>query len=183
MSQIPTKVLPGRGFRARLMAFCSKQWLRYFFLGAIGFVIRLPAIQGQLIWDDVYLARDNPFIKSPLLAFETFRHYLFLDSLAGHYRPVQNLSYMFDYFFWHTDPAGFHLSNILLHVAAGLLLYRLLIHLFRKGAGLWDSDDPGRARTSALAAFIISGIWMVHPVHSAAIDYISGRADSLAFVF
>src|SRR5205823_4611677 len=30
---------------------------------------------------------------------------------------------------------------------------------------------------------IISGIWMVHPVHSAAIDYISGRADSLAFVF
>src|SRR5437870_13234855 len=39
------------------------------------------------------------------------------------------------------------------------------------------------ARAGALAAFIISGIWMVHPVHSAAIDYISGRADSLAFLF
>jgi protein O-mannosyl-transferase len=183
MSQIPTKVLPGRSVRARLIAFCSKQWPRYFLLGAICFAIRLPAIQGQLIWDDVYLARDNPFIKSPLLALETFRHYLFLDSLAGHYRPVQNLSYMVDYFFWHTDPAGFHLSNIFLHVAAGLLLYRLLTHLFREGAGLWVSDDPESARAGALAAFIISGIWMVHPVHSAAIDYISGRADSLAFVF
>ncbi len=183
MSQIPTKVPPDPGFRARLIAFCGKQWPRYFFLGAIGFIIRLPAIQGQLIWDDVCLTRDNPFIKSPLLALEVFRHYLFLDSLSGHYRPVQNLSYMFDYFFWNTDPAGFHLSNIFLHVGAGLLLYRLLTHLFGKGAGLWDSDDPRSARAGALAAFIISGIWMVHPVHSAAIDYISGRADSLAFVF
>jgi len=26
-------------------------------------------------------------------------------------------------------------------------------------------------------------IWMVHPVHSAAVDYILGRADSLAFFF
>jgi Flp pilus assembly protein TadD len=183
MNQVPIKVPPGPGFRARLIAFCGKQWPRYFFLGAIGFIIRLPAIQGGLIWDDIILTRDNPFIKSPLLALETFRHYLFLDSFSGHYRPVQNLSYMFDYFFWNTDPAGFHLSNILLHVAAGLLLYRLLTHLFGKGAGLWNSDDPGSARPGALAAFIISGIWMVHPVHSAAIDYISGRADSLAFVF
>jgi protein O-mannosyl-transferase len=183
MDQIPTKVPPGLGFRARFVAFCGKQWPRYFFLGAIGFIIRLPAIQGQLIWDDVCLTRDNPFIKSPILALEVFRHYLFLDSFSGHYRPVQNLSYMFDYFFWNTDPAGFHLSNILLHVAAGLLLYRLLTHLFGKGAGLWNSNDAGSARFGALAAFIISSIWMVHPVHSAAIDYISGRADSLAFVF
>jgi hypothetical protein len=181
MDQTPTKA--PSGFRTRLIAFCGKQWPRYLFLGAIGFVIRLPAIQGQLIWDDVHLTRDNPFIKSPLLALEAFRHYLFLDSFSGHYRPVQNLSYMLDYFFWNTDAAGFHLSNILLHVAAGLLLYRLLTHLFGKQAGLWASDDPGSARAGAFAAFAISGIWMVHPVHSAAIDYISGRADSLAFVF
>ena len=84
MSQIPTKFPPGLGFRARLIAFCGKQWPRYFFLGAIGFIIRLPAIQGQFIWDDIYLARNNPFIKSPLLALEAFRHYLFLDSFSGH---------------------------------------------------------------------------------------------------
>jgi len=183
MDQIPTKVLPGRGLRARLSAFCGKQWLRYFFLGAIGFVVRLPAIQGQLIWDDVCLTRDNPFIKSPLLALEAFRHYLFLDSFSGHYRPVQNLSYMVDYFFWNTDAAGFHLSNIFLHVTAGLLLYRLLTLLFRNGAGLWSNDGSLSSHTGAVCAFFISGIWMVHPVHSAAIDYISGRADSLAFAF
>jgi Tfp pilus assembly protein PilF len=68
-------------------------------------------------------------------------------------------------------------------IAEKVLLYRLLTHLFGKRAGLWDCPDPESARSGAVAAFVISGIWMVHPVHSAAIDYISGRADSLAFVF
>ena len=134
MDQTPTKAPSGSSFRARLIAFCGKQWPRYFLLGAIGFLVRLPAMQGQFIWDDIYLTRENPFIKSPFLALEAFRHYLFLDSFSGHYRPVQNLSYMIDYFFWNTDPVGFHLSNIFLHVTAGLLLYRLLTLLFRNGA-------------------------------------------------
>src|SRR5205814_5380113 len=72
---------------------------------------------------------------------------------------------------------------IIRHVATILRHYRLLMNLFGKWAGLWNSNDPSMARAVALAAFIISSIWMVHPVHSAAIDYISGRADSLAFVF
>jgi protein O-mannosyl-transferase len=169
--------------RGRLTAFWAKQWPRYLLLAGLGLVVRLPAVQGPPIWDDIFLARDNPFIKSPLLALEAFRHYLFLDSYSGHYRPVQNLSYMVDYFFWNTDAAGFHLSNILLHVGAGLLLYWLLTHLFGKMGGLRNSDDPELARAPAIAAFFIAAIWMVHPVHSAAIDYISGRADSLAFLF
>src|SRR5207244_6783040 len=32
-------------------------------------------------------------------------------------------------------------------------------------------------------ALLISLLWVVHPVHSAAVDYISGRADSLSFFF
>ncbi len=58
--------------RRQLATVCDKQWLRYLLLAAIGFVVRLPALQGQLVWDDDYLAHDNPFIKSPLLVLETF---------------------------------------------------------------------------------------------------------------
>src|SRR5438874_2204369 len=169
--------------RRQLATLRSKQWPRYLLLAAIGFVVHLPALQGQLVWDDDYLAHDNPFIKSPLLALEAFRHYLFLDSYSPHYRPVQNLSFMADYYFWNTDPAGFHLTNILLHVGSGLLLYRLLTLLFRKGAGIWNNTVPHSNFTASLAAFLMAGLWIVHPVHSAAVDYISGRADSLAFLF
>ena len=188
MDQTPTKATSGPSFRARLIAFCGKQWPRYLFLGAIGFIIRLPAIQGQLIWDDVHLARDNPFIKSPLLILESFRHYLFLDSYSSHYRPVQNISYFLDYLFWNMNEFGFHLTNVLLHISSGIVLYFLLRQLILSFRFRWE---PQSVRQRALeripwishAAFLIALLWTVHPVHSAAIDYISGRADSLAFLF
>ncbi|CAN5645373.1 hypothetical protein BH18VER1_BH18VER1_05560 [soil metagenome] len=166
------------------MCFLQKTWLRCAFLALIGFAVRSPALSGQLIWDDQFLAHDNPFIKSPWLILETFRHHLFLDSFSGHYRPVQNISYIVDYFFWNTDTYGFHLTNVLLHVASGLSLYFLLCKLLpslryaRAGSGEGAGVDP-----LGLTSFLVALLWMVHPVHSAAIDYISGRADSLAFLF
>ncbi len=154
-------------------------WLRCLLLTVAGFAVHVPALQGELLWDDQYLLRNNPFIKSPLLIFETFRHYLFLDSFSGHYRPVQNISLILDYFIWNTNAYGFHLTNVLLHVASGVLLYFLLRRLL---VSLWN---PGSKTASipSLAAFLVAFLWMVHPVHSAAVDYISGRADSLAFLF
>src|SRR2546430_12726856 len=111
----------------RILNACS---LHCIILAAAAFLVHLPALQGERIWDDQYLAHDNPFIKSPFLIPEAFRHYLFLDSFSAHYRPVQNISFIFDYFFWNTDEFGFHLTNVLLHGASGVLLYFLLRQLF-----------------------------------------------------
>ena len=188
---------PGSTYRQRFVAFSRRpslarylraNWLRCLLLALIGFLVRLPALQGERLWDDHYLAHDNPFMKSPLLILEAFRHYLFLDSFSAHYRPVQNISFMFDYFVWNTDDFGFHLTNVLLHVGSGVLLYFLLRQLF---ASLLLRRVPITARIRAERrvpwisniAFFVAMLWVVHPVHSAAIDYISGRADSLTFLF
>lgn len=146
-------------------------------LALLGFVIHLPALHGPRIWDDETLIGRNPLIRSPLLIVENFRHYLFAEGFSRHYRPVQNISFIVDYFFWNTDTLGYHLTNVLLHIASGLLLYFLLRRILPT---LIASE---RGATSSPAAFLIALIWMVHPVHSAAVDYISGRADSLAFAF
>jgi tetratricopeptide (TPR) repeat protein len=174
--------------RSNLARYLRADWFRCLLLMLIGFAVRSPALQGQRIWDDQYLSQDNPFIKSPLLILEAFRHYLFLDSFSPHYRPVQNISFIVDYFFWNTNEFGFHTTNVLLHVGSGILLYFLLRKLF---ASLWLRGIPLAVRERAsrrlqwisLGAFIIALLWVVHPVHSAAVDYISGRADSLAFFF
>jgi tetratricopeptide (TPR) repeat protein len=167
-----------RSFVSGLAPFLSKDWCRASFLALVAFAIHAPALSGQLIWDDTYLAHDNPFIKSPLLIFEAFRHYLFLDSYSTHYRPVQNLSFIFDYFFWNDNTYGFHLTNLLLHGICGVLLYFLLRRLLTT---LFAFRLTSATRSAP--AFLIALIWTVHPVHSAAVDYISGRADSLAFLF
>ena len=171
-----------------LATYSQRSWLRCLFLVLFGVGVHIPALQGQLIWDDLYLARDNPFIKSPLLVLEAFRHYLFPDSYAGHYRPLQSVSYILDYLIWNTDCYGYHLSNVLWHVGSGILLYFLLRELLRSFGTQWLATS-GAALSHATSnrlsttAFLLALLWVVHPVHSAAVDYISGRADSLAFFF
>ena len=172
----------------KLTSYARKPWLHCAVLLICGILVRFPALQGELIWDDLFLARDNPLIKSPVLLLETFRHYLLIDSYSSHYRPVQNISYMLDYFFWNTNWYGYHLSNVLWHVGSGVLLYFLLKQLLpglsakksREGQALVGQE--GKPWITAVA-FMVSLLWVIHPVHSAAVDYISGRADSLAFFF
>ncbi len=167
----------GRG-TSRILSYLQRDWLRALFLVLVAFVIHVPALSGERIWDDDYLAHDNPFIKSPLFLLEVFRHHLFLDSLSAHYRPVQNISFIFDYFFWNDDTFGYHLTNVALHAASGVLLYFLARRLLQS---LFGQQVP--AKLCGLAAFGVALLWVAHPVHSAAVDYISGRADSLAFFF
>ena len=170
--------------RSKAFRYLNTTWMRSLVLAVIGIIVRVPALQGERLWDDHYLAHDNPFIKSPALILEAFRHYLFLDSISIHYRPVQNISYMADYFFWNTNEFGFHLTNVLLHVGSGVLLFFLLRQLIASFFVRRTSDeDRPFAPSISDAAFLIALLWVVHPVHSAAIDYISGRADSLAFLF
>src|SRR3954470_1386633 len=165
-------------------AWLTAEWFRCLLIAAIGFVVRLPALQGEPIWDDDYLVRTNPFIKSPLLALESFRHYLFQDTFSAHYRPVQNLSYRLDYLIWNNNFYGFHLTSLLCHVLAGVLLYLLLARLLPRLETRSNPDVSwGGSRLLGLVAFFIALLWVVHPVHSAAVDYVSGRADSLAFLF
>jgi Flp pilus assembly protein TadD len=160
-------------------------WAACLCLTLAGFIARVPSLQGEPIWDDDYLVRTNALIKSPLLIIEVFRHYLFQGTYSAHYRPVQNLSYLFDYLFWNNNFYGFHLTNLLCHIGSGVLLYLLLQRLLPalQVKPIGPSPTPPAAFPHKLAAFFIALLWVVHPVHSAAVDYVSGRADSLTFLF
>jgi tetratricopeptide (TPR) repeat protein len=145
----------------------------------VGLLIYSPAIHGGLIWDDEYLVGQNPFFRSPIFAGEIFRHYLFVDNPARYYRPIQNLSYMLDYWVWSGAPLGYHLTNVFLHSASAVLLFALLRRLLPETLPpTWANETT----TVTAVSFAIAMVWMIHPIHNAAVAYISGRADSLASV-
>src|SRR5262245_44787950 len=176
------------GLSRRLRNYWDRPWVRFALLITFGFAARFPDLQGQLLWDDAHFVAENPFIRSPLLILEAFRHYLFPDSFGGHYRPIQTISYTFDYLLWNGESYGFHVSSVLWHVLGGCLLYKLLQRLITlAGVSLASSNTDDTVVTPAkiidAAAFFAAFLWVVHPAHSAAIDYVSGRADSLACVF
>ncbi|MBN1869143.1 MAG: tetratricopeptide repeat protein [Candidatus Omnitrophica bacterium] len=74
---------------------------------------------------------------------------------------------MIDYFFWKLNVRGYHLTNIVLHIAAALSVYWLVNVIFHNN----------------LLSLLTGIFFVIHPVHTEAVTYISGRADSLALLF
>ncbi len=138
------------------------------------FAVYWPAVQNGFVWDDTALVLRDPFIRSWRLVPAGFGHYLFTDATASNfYRPLQRLTYTLDYALYDFRPAGYHLTNILLQVAAAMALWLFA----RKLTGFWGS------RVTEVCVFLACVAWAIHPLHSSAVIYVAGRADLLAAAF
>jgi len=87
--------------------------------------------------------------------------------LTGSYRPLRDVSLMFDFAIWGEGPFGFHLTNILIHAANATLVFVLVRRL------------TGAVVTATIAALI----FVAHPLQPDAVTYISGRRDVLFSFF
>ncbi len=140
------------------------------------FAAYAPALQNGFVWDDTALILRDPLIRSWRLIPEGFQHFLFTDATASDfYRPLQRLSYTLDYAAYHFQPAGYHLTSIACHATAAIALYFFALE-FLLSFPSTERLRPWVACGSALA-------WALHPLHTSAVVYISGRADPLAAAF
>jgi tetratricopeptide (TPR) repeat protein len=139
-------------------------------------LIYAPATQDGFVWDDTALVLRDPLIRSWRLVPESFNHFLFLDATASDfYRPLQRLSYTIDYAAFAFHPGPYHFLSILWHTAAAVALL-LFAEEFLLAFGL-------EGRTRRLIAFAAAIVWAIHPVQSAAVIYVSGRADPMSATF
>ena len=131
-------------------------------------VVYAPALRYQYTYMDDYglIVENYKFtgnIRNILQAFTQ-------DAFGGKgtiYRPLLTVSFMLDALWSGVRPWGYHLTNLLLHLACCLLLYNLLKTL--------------KTRTSIAALFAL--IFAVHPVLNQAVAWIPGRNDSLLALF
>lgn len=135
-----------------------------------------PAARDGFVWDDTALVLRDPLIRSWRLIPEGLNHFLFVDATASDfYRPVQRLTYTLDYAAFAFAPAGYHVTNVLLHAAAAIAL------LFLADELLLACGVACGIRRWVVPLAVLA--WAIHPVQSAAVVYISGRADPLAALF
>jgi protein O-mannosyl-transferase len=127
------------------------------------------SLKAPFIWDDQALVLRNPLIRSVAHLKDIFVRDLYsgVSVNSNFYRPVQNLSYLWDYHFWELDPFGYHLTNILLQVLVSFLVLLLAYSL------------TGSFVVSLSAALLFA----VCPLHTQAVTYISGRAEMLMALF
>jgi tetratricopeptide (TPR) repeat protein len=138
-------------------------------IAALGFLVYGNSLRGQFVWDDDVLIKDNVTIKQTSNIGRVWTQNIEAGAgrMTNSYRPVVILTFMVNYALGQLSPVGYHVANILFHVLAGWALY-WFIHLLFQNVTL---------------AFLTSIFFIVHPVHTEAVSYISGRSDPLALFF
>jgi hypothetical protein len=145
-------------------------------IAAVGLLVYSNTFHAPFQLDDVDLIAKNPVVKD-LGSFMPFSG-PGLDETASR-RYVGYLSFALNYRLNGTDPWGYHLINLFVHVMNALLVY-LLVSLMFMTPFLRGSLLAGQARHIAL----LSGLFFVsHPLQTEAVTYVFQRLASLAAFF
>lgn len=94
---------------------------------------------------------------------------------GGFFRPLFILSYLIDTRIWGARPFGFHLTNIVFHSLNAFLTFLL--------SGQLIDHLKLTARTKQTIALSAGALFLLHPSHTEAVSWISGRADIFATFF
>ena len=116
-------------------------------------------------WDDPEYIVNNPLIRS--LSLQNLNK-IITEPYFANYAPLTLLSYALDYSVWKLNPAGYHLHNLLLHLACVVALFFLL-------------------RQFSLPRFVALGsivLFAIHPANVETVSWASERKNLLAtFLF
>lgn len=134
------------------------------------FLAFAPGLGGDFTnWDDDWLVVDNPWIKevdgaSISTILNPWVPERIRNQLGAEYLPLRDLSYMADDALHGLHPAGYHLSNLLIHILGVLAL----------AAAVW------RFTRLPLLAIGTAAVFGLHPVQVECVTWIAGRKDVLA---
>ena len=144
-------------------------------LAIVVILIYADTLTTPFILDDIHNIRDNPHIRITSLSLENIIRAGFQSPQSS--RPVANISFALNYYFTGFNPAGFHLVNIMVHLATGFFLY-----LFAK-ATLKTPILRVRSEKYGWIPFFTMFLWMVHPLQTQSVAYLVQRMNSLAAMF
>ncbi len=149
-----------------------------FFLIGLGVYGR--SLTNQFVrWDDGMLIYENPAVReiSPWSLKRIFTTY---DPEL--YIPLTFISYQIDYKLSGTNPFAYHLTSLLLHIGNALLV-AWLAYLLLAPTGVMVSGDEPRATGFEWIALLCGLLFLLHPLHTEAVEWASGRKDVLSTLF
>lgn len=125
-------------------------------LFVLAFVVYLPALHGEFIWDDFLVVQQNPLVTGQLNLRSVWLHTDF---------PLSNVVLWLEWLLWRNDTTGYHVVNLLLHALNSVLVWRVLARL----------KIPG--------AWLAGALFTVHPVCVASVAWITELKNTLSLPF
>lgn len=136
---------------------------------AVGFLVYASNLQNPLFWDDDDWIKGNVFVHD----FSHLKEIFTRDILSGfglnsnYYRPLLLLSFTVNYAIGGIKPLGYHLVSTGFHIVNTILLFLILLSIFKR----------------QLPAFLAAFLFLIHPLQTEAVTYISGRGDPMSVFF
>ena len=137
------------------------------------FLAYANSFRGVFVLDDIPDILQNPAMRSLQTPVATMFH--------GHKLPARALPYLtfaVDHALWGTDPFGYHVTNLVIHIIAVIALFDL--------AQVTLTSPRVRGRFGGLAVPLAAGIallWAVHPLQTQSVTYVYQRIESLNGMF
>lgn len=129
----------------------------------------LGVLKAEFVWDEKMYILQNPSVQR----LENIPRFFLDDDGVGtsgstpYYRPFTTATFAVDYALWGRNPAGYHATNLLAHLATCAVLFLVI----------------RRLTASPWAPFAATLLFALHPAHSEPVGYISARADLFCGLF
>jgi protein O-mannosyl-transferase len=133
-------------------------------------------LDAPFVFDDLPAIQHNPSIRSFATALTPPTSEG--NTVGG--RPLLNLTFAANHAVHGLNVWGYRATNIAIHLANGLLLVGILVRCFAADPTAHNRVQQGQAWGFAV---VVTFIWWVHPLHTAAVTYVVQRAESLAAFF
>ena len=133
--------------------------------------LNIVTVRNYYNLDDYHIAKNNPDYKQGISGIPGMFTSLYAteSGLSYGYRPLVRASFAIEYDIFGNDPYMSHFFNVLLYLIAVLMFYKVLRRLLK-------DHHP-------LLPFVITLIFLAHPVRTEIVASLKNRDEILAMIF
>ena len=167
-------------------------WWLFFAALALTTAVYWAGLSGTYIFDDYPNIIDNHGVQPTHASLPALFNAALSSPSSEFKRPLSSLSFALNYLATGLDPYWMKLTNLIIHLLNGLLVFLLGGALLRSvPAAAPLNGEPSHAkyapagqnhRSDTVAALIAAG-WMLLPINLTAVIYVVQRMESLANLF
>lgn len=142
-----------------------RTWWQSSLLIVLGLAVYWPSVSFDFVnWDDPAYLQHNDLIKG--WSWQNLKG-IATEVVTRNYAPLTIFSFLVEHTFWGLNPAGYHITNIVLHAINGVLVFFLV----------------RRLSESTFVGWITAALFLIHPVQIESVVWISSRKGLLCSMF
>ena len=168
-------------------------WWLLFVAFALTIAVYWPGLSGGFLFDDYPNIVDNQGVQPQNASFSSLVGAALSSPSSEFKRPLASLSFAANYLTTGIDPYWMKLTNLVIHLLNGLLIFLLTVALLSSafvGAHpvreVAEESRTGCAPTTTRAgtvAALIAASWMLLPINLTGVLYVVQRMESMANLF